>query len=145
MKRRKIEREQGFKNNGLAKMFAAPALAAAFTSASKSLSRLIWVGGSSDRNFFTLSDFPKIAAQEPGGFILDKDLVFEIVGIADFHELMCVAREAIFTCEFAAAIRIDGPGKGKIAPRVAAVEDGANRQREELHLMAASDMLRGTG
>ena len=92
------------------------------------LSRLIWVGSCSNRNLLAPPNFLQIAPQQPRRFVLYKDFVFELIRITDLHELMRVARIAILAGELAAAIGIDGPGKGKIAMRVAAVENGTNRQ-----------------
>src|SRR6185312_7166421 len=41
----------------------------------------------------------------------------------------------------APAIRIDSPGKRQAAPRVAAIQDRAHRQREELDQMSGVHML----
>ena len=105
------------------------------------LGRLIWIGRSPDGNLFALPNFFQIAAQEPRGLILDEYFVLELIGIADLHELVRVARIAVLAGELATAIGIDSPRERKIATRVAAVEDRAHRQREEFNLMPAIDVL----
>ena len=67
--------------------------------------------------------------------------MLELIGIADLHELVRVARIAVLAGELATAIGIDSPRERKIATRVAAVKDGTNRQREEFNLMPAIDVL----
>jgi hypothetical protein len=53
--------------------------------------------------------------------LLDVDLLFELGAVAHFHEFVGVTGIAIAAAEFAAAVRIDGPGKGQVAIAHAAV------------------------
>src|SRR5689334_3549721 len=71
--------------------------------------------------------------------LFDVDLAFEVCGV-HFHELMGVARVAVFTGKFAAAIRIDHPGKGH-ARRIAAREDAAVLDRDIVDFMAFGQRL----
>src|SRR3954453_12746921 len=102
---------------------------------------LVWIGSRPDRDLLTPTNFLQVAPQQPGGFFLHEDLVLELGGITDLHELVGVARIAVLTGKLAAAVGIDGPGEGKIAAGLASVEDRPDRQRKELDLMSAIHVL----
>src|SRR5690348_11807140 len=105
------------------------------------LGGLIRIGGRADGDFFPRTNFLEVTTQQPGGLLLHEDLVLKLAGVTHLHELVRVAGVAVFAGELTATIRIDCPGEGKTPSRVAAVEDGANRQGKKLHLMTSVDTL----
>ena len=105
------------------------------------LRRLVRIGGCSNCDLLIFSNFLQIAAQQPGGLFLHEDLVLELCWIVNLHEVVRVTRVAILAREFAPTVRIDRPREGEVSARVAAVEDRAHRQREELNLVPAVDLL----
>src|SRR5271168_2823944 len=62
---------------------------------------------------------------------LDEDAALEVHRIAQFQEVVGVARVAVDASELASAVRIDGPSKGHFGVG-AAVEDLAHRHLMEL-------------
>ena len=55
--------------------------------------------------------FRKSWRKQPGGLLLHVDLALKVHAVAHLHELVGVARVAVFAGEFASAIGIDRPGK----------------------------------
>src|SRR5436305_15117389 len=104
-------------------------------------SRLIWIGSRPDSNLLTPANLLQVAPQQPGGFFLHKDLVLELGGITDLHELVGVARIAVLTGELAAAVRIDSPGEGKVAAGAGKSEDRPHRPGRKRDLMSAIHVL----
>src|SRR5256885_15592484 len=78
-------------------------------------SRLRWIRSRPNSDLLAPANLLQVAPQQPGGFFLHEDLVLELGGITDLHELVGVARIAVLTGKLAAAVGIDGPGEGKIA------------------------------
>src|SRR5208282_2650748 len=76
--------------------------------------------------------------------LLDENLSFELHAVAQFHELVGIARIAILASELAAAIRIDGPGKRKIAPAYHPIEQRSRPEREVLDVVPLAERLPGS-
>ena len=88
------------------------------------LGRLIGIGGGADGDLLAGLNLAQLLAQQLRGLLLDVDLPLEVGAVAHLHELVGVARVAIFAGELASAIGIDGPSEGH-AVDGAAVEQGA--------------------
>ncbi len=104
------------------------------------LRRLVGVGGRAQRDGLAPLHLLQIAPQQPRRLLLDVNLALEVQPVAHFHELVGIARIAVFAGEFAAAIRVNGPGEG-YALRGAAAQDGARVQGEELNQVALAEGL----
>ena len=99
------------------------------------LCRLIGIGCRADGDLFPALHLLQVAPQQPRGLLLDVDLALEVDAVAHLHELVRVARIAVFAGELAAAIRIDRPGKRHAPIGDTAVQQPARRQREVLDKM----------
>jgi hypothetical protein len=73
--------------------------------------------------------------------LLNENLSLEIHPIPQLHELMGVARIAVFTGKFATAIRIDRPVKGKIARAHYPAEHGPRPQGKVFNIVALTQRL----
>src|SRR5712671_5789832 len=109
------------------------------------LGRLIWIGGRPDGDLLTPANLLQVAPQQPGRLLFHENLVLELGRIANFHKLMGIARIAVLAGKLAAAIWINGPGKGKIPAGVATIENRAYVQGKELDLMPAIHVFRLAG
>src|ERR1019366_3926787 len=95
------------------------------------LGRLVGVRGGSDGDAFVLVLYAgQLLPQQVAGGALGVNLVFELRGV-QFHELVSVAREAVFAADFAAPVRVDGPTERHV--RLGAVQDAPRRNFEILH------------
>src|SRR5579862_4716239 len=98
------------------------------------LGRLIGIGCCSESNFFARFYLPEFLSKQISRVLLDEDLLLKLDAVAHFHELVRVARIAVFAGEFASAVGIDRPSK-RHADAGAAVEEGTDREGEILDLM----------
>jgi len=104
------------------------------------LGGLIRIRRGPDGDLLTLLDLFQFAAQQVGGVQLDEDLALE-VEVGHLHELVGVTRVAVFAGEFAAAVRVDGPGERQIAIADHAIEQGTGGQGEVLDVVSLADGL----
>ena len=74
-----------------------------------------------------------------GGLLLDENLALEVDAVAEFHELVGVARIAVFAGEFAPAIRINSPGKWEIARANDTAKQGAGLKSEVFNIVTFAD------
>src|ERR1017187_5963686 len=105
------------------------------------LRRLIGISRRANGNLLSTLDLFQFRSQKRRRLLLDKNLSFELHAVAQFHELVGIARIAILAGELAAAIRIDGPGKGKIAPAHHPIEQRSRPQREVLDVVPFAERL----
>src|SRR5215471_13181547 len=82
----------------------------------------------------------KFLAKQVRGVLLDVDLALEVQAIAHLHELMGVARVAVFAGKLAAPVRIDGPAEGH-ALDCAAVQQRLHRQCEVFDIVPFANGL----
>src|SRR5208283_5065853 len=68
-----------------------------------------------DGDLLPMFDLLQFRSQERGCVLLDENLSFELHAVAQFQELMGIARIAVLTGKLAPAIRIDGPSERKVA------------------------------
>ena len=94
-----------------------------------SFGRLIWVRGRANRDTLSGAHLLQFLPQQPCAMFLNVDFALKFQSVAHFHELVRIARIAIFAGELAAAVRIDLPGEGH-ARRVTACEQAAIFQRK---------------
>ena len=73
------------------------------------------------------------------GLLLDENLAFKIDALPEFHELVRVARIAVFAGEFAPAIRINSPGKWEIARANDTAKQGAGLKSEVFNVVPFAD------
>ena len=99
------------------------------------LGRLVGIGGRADGDLLAALHLFQFLPQEPRGLLLDVDLALEVEAVAHFHELMGVARVAVFAGEFAAAIGIDRPLEGNSLAG-ATIEQRLRGEGEVLDLVA---------
>ena len=98
-------------------------------------SGLVRIGGGADRDLFSRLYVPELLPQQIGGVLLDVDLLLEVHAIAHLHKFVGVAGITVLAGKFAAAIRIDRPGK-RHAHAGAAVKQGTSREGEIFHVVA---------
>src|SRR6266700_1683026 len=75
------------------------------------LGRLIRVGGGAERDDFVLLEAPQLIGKARGVKSLGENPALELERVAQFHELMRIARIAVLAPELATAIGIDSPAK----------------------------------
>ena len=100
---------------------------------------LVRIGRSADCDLLARLHFVQLLSQQPRGLLLHVDLALEVEPVVHLHELVRVARIAVFAGELAAAIRIDRPRERHLPLRDAAVQKAAGRQREVLHVVSLAD------
>src|SRR5262249_30419636 len=98
------------------------------------LRRLVRIGGGADGDALTRAHLLELLAQEPGAVLLDVNLALKIQAVAQLHELVGVARVAVFAGKLASPVGIDHPGEGH-ARGVAAREDAAVVERDVVNFV----------
>ena len=106
------------------------------------LGRLVGIGCSAERDGFPRPHPPQFAPQHVSRVLFDVDLLLELGAVAHFHEFMGVAGIAVAATEFAASVRIDGPGEWHSASTGRAVQQGF---REEGEVFDVAPLAQGFG
>jgi hypothetical protein len=77
--------------------------------------------------------------------LLDKNLSLKIDPVAQFHELMRIARIAILAGKLASAIGIDRPGKRKVPRANHPAKKRSSPERKVLDIMPLPNRLPSSG
>jgi len=73
---------------------------------------LIGVSGGADGDGFSDGQRAQFQAERGGIEMFDEDFLFEVFGLAEFHEFVGVAGVTILAAELATAVGVDHPAEG---------------------------------